>query len=251
MYSNPYYASLFPYPARAPQGGPLPYYPGMPQDGPLPYYPGMPQDGPLSQYPWWPQDGHSPWASLAGWPPGGGGRHSAYPGLDGPELPSQGQEARNPLSPQEAENPMSAEEARNPVFEGQDQGGKPFVINIEEAAERNRNYRRVLWTGKHLQVVLMSIPVGGDIGLEMHPNVDQFIRIEQGHAQVQMGERRDRLNFVRRVSEDDAILIPAGTWHNVINVGFVPLKLYTLYAPPEHPKGTVQRTKAEAMAEHR
>jgi len=222
MYNNPYYGSHFPYPAWAPQA---------------------------PHYPWWPQDGHSPWAPLMGWPPGGGGRHSVYPGLEGPEFSSQGQEARNPLSPQEAGNP--AEEARNPVIEGQDQGGKPFVINIEEATERNRNYRRVLWTGKHLQLVLMSIPVGGDIGLEVHPNVDQFIRIEQGHALVQMGERRDRLNFVRRVSDDDVIMIPAGTWHNVTNVGFAPLKLYTLYAPPNHPKGTVQRTKAEAMAEHR
>jgi len=102
-----------------------------------------------------------------------------------------------------------------------------------------------------LQVTLMSIEPGGDIGLEVHPNVDQFIRIEQGHGLVQMGERKDRLDFERRVSEDDAIMIPAGTWHNVTNTGRVPLKLYSVYAPPEHPFGTVHRTKAEAMAAER
>lgn len=100
-------------------------------------------------------------------------------------------------------------------------------------------------------MTLMSIEVGGDIGLEVHPNVDQFIRIEQGQGLVQMGERKDRLDFERRVSEDDAIMIPAGTWHNVTNIGHVPLKLYSIYAPPEHPFGTVHRTKAEAMAAYR
>jgi mannose-6-phosphate isomerase-like protein (cupin superfamily) len=140
---------------------------------------------------------------------------------------------------------------RDPQVELKDYGGKPFVINIERAAERNRNYRTALWTGKHLQVTLMSIPVGGDIGLEVHPHVDQFIRIEQGQGLVQMGERRDRLHFSRRVSDGDAIMIPAGTWHNVTNTGRVPLKLYSIYAPPEHPFGTVHRTKAEAMAAHR
>ncbi|AEV17517.1 hypothetical protein GTCCBUS3UF5_1880 [Geobacillus thermoleovorans CCB_US3_UF5] len=132
-----------------------------------------------------------------------------------------------------------------------DYGGKPFVVNIERAAEQNQNFRTALWTGKHLQVTLMSIEVGGDIGLEVHPNVDQFIRIEQGQGLVQMGERKDRLDFERRVSEGDAIMIPAGTWHNVTNIGHVPLKLYSIYAPPEHPFGTVHRTKAEAMAAYR
>jgi len=140
---------------------------------------------------------------------------------------------------------------RFPPIELRDYGGKPFVVNIERAAEQNNNYRTALWTGKHLQVALMSIEVGGDIGLEVHPDVDQFIRIEQGRGLVQMGERRDRLDFERNVSEDDAIMIPAGTWHNVTNTGRVPLKLYTIYAPPEHPFGTVHRTKAEAMAAHR
>lgn len=140
---------------------------------------------------------------------------------------------------------------RFPPIKLRDYGGKPFVVNIERAAEQNQNFRTALWTGKHLQVTLMSIEVGGDIGLEVHPNVDQFIRIEQGQGLVQMGERKDRLDFERRVSEGDAIMIPAGTWHNVTNIGHVPLKLYSIYAPPEHPFGTVHRTKAEAMADDR
>ncbi|REK56019.1 MAG: cupin domain-containing protein [Thermobacillus sp.] len=131
-----------------------------------------------------------------------------------------------------------------------DYGGNPHVINIEKAAEWNTDFRRAIWTGRHLQVVLMSIEPGSDIGLEVHPNVDQFIRIEEGFALVQMGPRRDNLNFTRRVSEDDAIMIPAGTWHNVTNIGPRPLKLYTIYAPPEHRFGTVHRTKAEAEAAH-
>lgn len=127
-----------------------------------------------------------------------------------------------------------------------DQGGKPFVVNIEKAAEENRNFRTALWTGRHLQVTLMSIPPGEDIGLEVHRNVDQFIRIEEGQGLVQIGDRRNALNFERRVSEDDAIMIPAGKWHNVINTGRRALKLYSIYAPPEHPFGTVHRTKADA-----
>jgi len=140
---------------------------------------------------------------------------------------------------------------RDPQIELKDYGGKPFVVDIKEAAKQNKNYRTALWTGKHLQVTLMSIEVGGDIGLEVHPDVDQFIRIEQGQGLVRMGERKDHLDFERRVSEDDAIMIPAGTWHNVTNTGHVPLKLYSIYAPPEHPFGTVHRTKAEAMAAYR
>lgn len=127
-----------------------------------------------------------------------------------------------------------------------DYGSNPFVINIEQASRRNRNYRTALWTGKHLQVTLMSIGVGEDIGLEVHPDVDQFIRIEQGRGVVRMGQRKDRLDFQREVGDDDAIMVPAGTWHNVVNTGHVPLKLYTIYAPPEHPFGTVHRTKEEA-----
>lgn len=127
-----------------------------------------------------------------------------------------------------------------------DHGGKPFVVNIHRTARHNRTFRTALWTGEHLQVTVMSIDVGEDIGLEMHPDVDQFLRIEQGRGLVRMGKRRDRLDFEAKVRDDDAIMVPAGTWHNVINTGDVPLKLYSIYAPPEHPFGTVHKTKRDA-----
>ncbi|RSD28437.1 cupin domain-containing protein [Mesobacillus subterraneus] len=129
-----------------------------------------------------------------------------------------------------------------------DYGPNPFVININEATRLNNTFRTALWTGSHLQVTLMSIDVGGDIGLEMHPDVDQFLRIEQGQGIVQMGKTKDNLDFQRNVMDDSAIMIPAGTWHNVTNTGNSPLKLYSIYAPPNHPAGTVHVTKADAAA---
>lgn len=128
-----------------------------------------------------------------------------------------------------------------------DRGKRPFVINIEHAAEQNQTFRTAIWTGEHLQVTLMSINVGDDIGLEVHHDVDQFLRIEEGQGWVQMGPRKEQLSFQTAVFEDDAIMVPAGTWHNIINTGHQPLKLYTIYAPPEHPFGTVHRTKQDAM----
>ncbi|MBZ4668730.1 MAG: cupin [Defluviitaleaceae bacterium] len=129
-----------------------------------------------------------------------------------------------------------------------DHGPKPFVVNIEEAAEQNNAFRTALWTGEHLQVTLMCIGVGEDIGLEVHPYLDQFIRIESGQGIVRMGDRKDQLNFEARVYEDYAFIIPAGKWHNLINTGPTPIKLYSIYAPPQHPHGTVHRTKADAEA---
>lgn len=128
-----------------------------------------------------------------------------------------------------------------------DYGSKPFVININDAAKQNNTFRTALWTGTHLQVTLMSINVGEDIGLEIHPEVDQFLRIEQGQGIVQMGKSKDHLDFERNVYDDYAIMIPAGTWHNVTNTGNIPLKLYSIYAPPNHPFGTVHPTKADAV----
>jgi len=129
-----------------------------------------------------------------------------------------------------------------------DYGPCPFVTNIAQATVKNNTYRTALWTGNHLQLTLMCIPAGGEIGLEVHPDTDQFLRLEQGRGIVMMGPSRDRLTFRRRVSADDAVLVPAGTWHNIVNTGRGPLKLYSIYAPPHHPRGTVQRTKAEADA---
>ena len=124
-----------------------------------------------------------------------------------------------------------------------DYGPNPFVVNIEDVTEQNNNYRVALWTGNHLQLTLMSINVGEDIGLEMHPNVDQFIRIEEGAGLLQMGPTKDNLNFQQRVYSDYAFIIPAGTWHNLINIGNEPIKLYSIYAPANHPYGTIQPTK--------
>ena len=130
-----------------------------------------------------------------------------------------------------------------------DYGPEPFVMNINEVTKQNNNFRTALWTGNHLQVTLMSINVGESIGLEMHPDVDQFIRIEQGYGLVQMGNNTNNLNFERKVYDDFAIIIPAGKWHNLTNIGNVPIKLYSIYAPPNHPKGTIHRTKADAEHE--
>ncbi len=130
-----------------------------------------------------------------------------------------------------------------------DYGPEPFVININEATLKNTNYRTALWTGKYLQVTLMSINVGEDIGLEIHPDTDQFFRIESGQGIAKMGKSKDKLDFQKMVRDDDAIFIPAGTWHNVVNTGTRPLKLYSIYAPPHHPHGTIHQTKAIAEAE--
>lgn len=132
-----------------------------------------------------------------------------------------------------------------------DYGRTPFVVNIDQATKQNNNYRTALWTGKHFQVTLMSINVGEDIGLEVHPTTDQFIRIEEGQGLVQMGDSKDRLDFQAMAYDDYAIMIPAGKWHNVINTGNQPLKIYVIYAPPEHPFGTIHETKANAMASER
>ena len=128
-----------------------------------------------------------------------------------------------------------------------DYGPNPFVTNINQATKQNKTYRTALWTGENLQITLMSIDVGGDIGLEMHPDVDQFLRVEQGQGITRMGDSENNLDFERNVYDDSAIFIPAGKWHNLINTGNVPLKLYSIYAPPNHPFGTVHVTKEDAM----
>ena len=130
-----------------------------------------------------------------------------------------------------------------------DFGPRPFITNINQAAMQNGNYRTALWTGNHLQLTLMRIPAGGEIGLEMHPDTDQFIRIEGGNGVAMMGAAKDRLYLQRGIRSGTAVFVPAGTWHNIINTGDRPLHLYTIYAPPHHPHGTVQATKAQADAQ--
>ena len=118
----------------------------------------------------------------------------------------------------------------------------PYVKNIEQQTLENTNFRKEIFTGEHLQITVMSIPVGGEIGAEVHPTTDQFLRIEQGTGKAVIGDQE------YDVEDDFAIIIPAGMNHNVINTGDVAMKLYSIYTPVEHPKGTIHKDKAEAMA---
>jgi mannose-6-phosphate isomerase-like protein (cupin superfamily) len=123
---------------------------------------------------------------------------------------------------------------------------KGFVGDIEDQAEGNSDFRRVIYTGKNIQLVLMSLKPGEDIGEEVHKDRDQFFRIEKGKGEVLIDGKRSK------IKGDDAVLVPAGARHNIINTGEKPLRLYTLYGPPEHRDGTVHATKADAqrMKEH-
>jgi mannose-6-phosphate isomerase-like protein (cupin superfamily) len=132
-----------------------------------------------------------------------------------------------------------------------DLGPAPQSFDLEAATVENPNYRTVAWSGKYLQLTLMSIPVGGDIGLESHPETDQFLRLDAGRGRVQMGPARDQLDFDREVGDGWAIFVPADTWHNVTNIGDVPLQLYTVYAPVHHAAGKVQATAADAEQDER
>lgn len=131
-----------------------------------------------------------------------------------------------------------------------DNASDQFVFDVEKATLQNTNFRTAIWTGTYLQVTLMSIKPGEEIGLEIHPELDQFLKIEQGQGIVMMGSCKDRMNFRRRVEKNCAILIPAGTWHNLVNTGHDPIKLYSIYAPPQHPHCTVHVTKEDADKSH-
>lgn len=128
-----------------------------------------------------------------------------------------------------------------------DHGKKPYIIDIEEATLTNENYRTTLWTGEKLQATVMAIQAGDDIGLEVHEGIDQFIRIEQGKGLCQMGQTEDKLDFEQEVKDDDVIFVPADMWHNVTNIGDQVLKLYTIYAGPDHLAGTVHKTHQDAI----
>lgn len=121
---------------------------------------------------------------------------------------------------------------------------KGFVDDIEKLTEENEDFRRVLYTGHHLQLVLMSLRPGEEIGEEVHEDRDQFFRIEEGAGAVVIDGVR------HEVEDDDAIVVPAGARHNVICTGDAPLRLYTLYGPPEHRDGVVHPTKGDAREEH-
>ncbi|MBB3899230.1 cupin domain-containing protein [Roseococcus suduntuyensis] len=130
-----------------------------------------------------------------------------------------------------------------------DNGPKPQSFDIETATKENRDYRSVAWSGRYLQVTLMSIPVGGDIGLEAHPETDQFLRLDAGQGRVQMGPAKDDMPFEQDVSNGWCVLVPAGTWHNITNIGATPMQVYAIYAPAHHKPGKVQATSAVAEAD--
>jgi mannose-6-phosphate isomerase-like protein (cupin superfamily) len=121
---------------------------------------------------------------------------------------------------------------------------KGYVDNIEDATTGNADFRRVLYTGKYLQLVLMTLQPGEEIGAEVHEDRDQFFRIEEGEGEVHID------GAASRVEDDFAVIVPAGARHNVVNTGSKPLKLYTLYGPPEHKDGTVHQDKAQAERDH-
>jgi mannose-6-phosphate isomerase-like protein (cupin superfamily) len=130
-----------------------------------------------------------------------------------------------------------------------DIGPEPQSFDIEGATNQNPDYRAVAWSGRYLQVTLMSIPVGGDIGLEVHPETDQFLRLETGKGRVQMGAAKNQLTFDETVSDGWCVLVPAGTWHNITNMGAAPMQVYAIYAPAHHKPGKVQSTAAIASAD--
>jgi mannose-6-phosphate isomerase-like protein (cupin superfamily) len=121
---------------------------------------------------------------------------------------------------------------------------KGFVADIEELTEANTDFRHVLYTGSNLQLVLMSLKAGQDIGAETHGAHDQFFRIEEGKGQIVID------GVTHKVKSGDGIVVPAGALHNLINTGDKPMKVYTIYGPPNHRDQLEQKTKSEVAAEH-
>jgi mannose-6-phosphate isomerase-like protein (cupin superfamily) len=119
---------------------------------------------------------------------------------------------------------------------------KAFIADIEDRTESNSNFRHVIYTGPHMQLVLMALEPGEEIGEEIHEGTDQFFRVEEGKGEIWVDGHKTP------IESDTGIVVPAGARHNIRNTGRKPLRMYTLYAPPHHPDGTVQRTRAEAVA---
>jgi len=129
-----------------------------------------------------------------------------------------------------------------------DFGPRPITMDVVKAALNNNNYRTALWTGEHLQLTLMTIRTGADIGIEMHPDTDQFLFVAEGFGTAMMGS--DKENLVSHpIFCEHVFFVPAGTYHNVVNTGNRPLRLISVYGPPAHPHGTVHRTKEIAEQE--
>lgn len=126
---------------------------------------------------------------------------------------------------------------------------EPYVVDIERMSERNPFFRKAIWTGKYAQMTIMSIPIMGEVGEEIHEDTDQMIRVEHGIGMLLVGKKGEdtmEIETKQIVNKGDIIFVPAGTWHNIINKGRRPLKLSSVYAPPHHPADTVHRTKEEA-----
>jgi len=130
-----------------------------------------------------------------------------------------------------------------------DNGPEPNVFDLEKATTENSNYRTVAWSGRYLQVTLMSIEPGKSIGLEVHPDTDQFLRLDAGQGRVVMGPAKDDLPFTADVSDGWSVQVPAGTWHDIVNTGDEDMRLYVIYAPVHHAAGIVQATAEEAEAD--
>ena len=136
-------------------------------------------------------------------------------------------------------------------FNIKDIGPKPNAFDLENATKDNPNYRTVAWTGKYLQLTLMSIPVGASIGLEVHPETDQFLRLDAGKGHVKIGPSKDTFTFEKDVEDGWCMMIPAGSWHDVVNTGDEPMQLYAVYAPVHHAAGKVQPTAADAQRDEK
>ena len=118
-----------------------------------------------------------------------------------------------------------------------DIGPQPQSFDIERETKENTNYRSVAWSGRYLQVTLVSIPLGGDVGLEAHPETDPFLRLDAGSGRVRMGPAKDKLTFEKNVSNGWCVLVPAGTWHNITNIGTKPMQVYAICSPAHHKPG--------------
>jgi mannose-6-phosphate isomerase-like protein (cupin superfamily) len=123
-----------------------------------------------------------------------------------------------------------------------------WLDDVTKITLDNDNFRTVVFTGEHTQLTLMSLAPGEEIGWEAHGHLDQFLRLEQGKARVDLGKTQEDVDESHEVENDWAFIVPAGVWHNVVNIGNGAVKLYSLYSPPEHPAGTIHKTKAQADA---
>lgn len=164
------------------------------------------------------------------------------------EIREEVADARKEVNKTKQDLGLATKSADKKNFDFKDHGGEPFVVDIEDYTKENTNFRTTVWTGSSLQMTLMSIPVGGDIGAEIHDDIEQFVRIESGKGEVYIGDTEETMQLYAVVGDDDIIMIPRGKWHNIKNTGDKPMKLYSLYSPAEHAKGAIHVTMEEGQA---